>query len=275
MPPGELVPVLDPRSDSQVVVQSKEEKMANVGGVPSDLYTGTGYAEAHPGWHDEDADTKAAKIAKIVRANAKIVRADDLTCCKIVDVGCGAGGILNALLQHDIFRSSIAVGYDIAPYAINLAKQRERGNLSFRCADFLQTRESYDFLLCIDVFEHIDDYMGFLRKLRGRSKFYVFHIPLDISILGILRGNPLRERRKVGHLHYFDQSTALATLRDTGFEIIDRQYTTAGDFLHIHPEWRTAPGMLANAARRIVRTVAGEDLSVRLLGGASLMVLAG
>jgi SAM-dependent methyltransferase len=247
--------------------------MANVRGISSDLYTGTGYAEAHPCWHDEDAGTKAAKIAKIVRANANRVHADNLTCRKIVDVGCGAGGVLNALLQHDIFRNSTAVGYDIAPYAINLAKQRQRDNLSFRCGDFLQTSESYDFLLCIDVFEHIDDYIGFLRKLRGRSKYYVFHIPLDISMLGVLRGNPLREREKVGHLHYFDQSTALATLRDTGFEIIDRQYTTAEDLLHIHPEWRTTPSLLANAARRIVRTVAGEDLSVRLLGGASLMVL--
>jgi SAM-dependent methyltransferase len=243
--------------------------MANVRGaelLSSDLYTGKGYAEAHPGWHDEDAGTKAAKIAKIVSAN-------NVTCQKIVDVGCGAGGVLNALLQHDIFRDSNAVGYDIAPYAINVAKQRERHNLGFRCGDFSKTNESYDLLLCIDVFEHIDDYMGFLRRLRGRSKYYVFHIPLDISILSVLRGQPLQKRKEVGHLHYFDQATALATLRDTGFEIIDRQYTRIEDFLHIHPEWRTTTAILAHAGRRVVRTIAGEDVSVRLLGGASLMVL--
>jgi len=230
------------------------------------LYIGKGYAEANPGWHDEDAGTKAANVAEIVRAN-------NITCQKIVDVGCGTGGVLNALLQNDIFRHSTAVGYDIAPYAINLAKQRERDNLSFHCGDFLQTNESYDFLLCIDVFEHIDDYMGFLRKLRGRSKYYVFHIPLDISILGLVRGQPLQRRKEVGHLHYFDQATALATLRDTGFKIIDTQYTRTADILHIHPEWRTATAILGNTGRRIVRTVAGEDLSVRWLGGASLMVL--
>ncbi|MBR1269803.1 class I SAM-dependent methyltransferase [Bradyrhizobium sp. AUGA SZCCT0222] len=243
--------------------------MANVRGaelMPSDLYTGKGYAEAYPGWHDEDAGGKAAKIAKIVRAN-------NVTCQKIVDIGCGTGGVLNALLRHDIFRDSTAVGYDIAPYAINAAKQRERENLSFLCGDFLQTNESYDCLLCIDVFEHIEDYMGFLRRLRGRSKYYVFHIPLDISVLGLLRGIPLQRRKQAGHLHYFDQATALATLRDTGFEIIDSQYTRMEDFLDIHPEWRTAKSTLANAARRIVRTVAGEDLSVHVLGGASLMVL--
>jgi SAM-dependent methyltransferase len=243
--------------------------MANVRGaelMSSDLYTGKGYADAHPGWHDEDAGGKAEKIAKIVRAN-------NITCRTIVDVGCGAGGVLSALLQQDIFRDSTAVGYDIAPYAISVAKQRARDNLSFQCGDFLQTNETYDCLLCIDVFEHIDDYMGFLRKLRGRSKYYVFHIPLDLNVLSVLRDQPLQKRKEVGHLHYFDQATALATLRDTGFEIIDSQYTRLEDFLHLHPEWRTTKTLLANAGRRIVRTVAGEDLSVRLLGGASLMVL--
>ncbi|UGY17347.1 class I SAM-dependent methyltransferase [Bradyrhizobium septentrionale] len=244
--------------------------MANAGGaelMSSDLYTGKGYAEAHPGWHDEDAAGKAEKIAKIVRAN-------NITCRTIVDVGCGVGGVLTALLQQDIFRDSTAVGYDIAPYAVSVAKQRARDNLSFHCGDFLQTNESYDCLLCIDVFEHIDDYMGFLRKLRGRSKYYVFHIPLDLNVLSVLRDQPLQKRKEVGHLHYFDRATALATLRDTGFEIIDSQYTRLEDFLHLHPEWRTTKTLLANAGRRIVRTVAGEDLSVRLLGGASLMVLA-
>ncbi|BBB95012.1 SAM-dependent methyltransferase [Bradyrhizobium japonicum] len=232
-----------------------------------DLYTGEGYAEAHPGWHDEDAGTKAAKIARIVRAN-------NITCRTIVDVGCGVGGVLNALLEHDVFRDSTAVGYDIAPYAITAAKPRERDNLRFHCGDFSQTSGSYDLLLCIDVFEHIDDYMGFLRRLRGRSKYYVFHIPLDLNVLSVLRDQPLQKRKEVGHLHYFDQATALATLRDTGFEIIDSQYTRLEDFLHLHPELRTTKTLLVNAGRRIVRTVAGEDLSVRLLGGASLMVLA-
>jgi SAM-dependent methyltransferase len=230
------------------------------------LYMGTDYAAANPGWHDEDASVKAAKIAEIVRAN-------NITVPKIVDVGCGTGGILNTLLQDDIFRDSTAVGYDIAPYAVKLAKQRERDNLSFHCGDFLQTNESFDCLLCIYVFEHIDDYMGFLRKLRGRSRYYVFHIPLDINHIGLLRGDHLRRRKEVGHLHYFDKATALATLRDTGFKIIDAQYTRMEDALRIHPEWRTTTAILGIAGRRILRTITGEDLSVRLLGGASLMVL--
>jgi SAM-dependent methyltransferase len=243
--------------------------MPNVEGVEGtssdDLYTGQGYAEANPGWHDEDSSFKAAKIAEIVRAQ-------NITCQKIVDVGCGRGGVLHALLQHDIFRNSAAVGYDIAPYAIDLAKQREKDNLRFRCG-VVQANESYDLLLCIDVFEHVDDYMGFLRKLRGHSKYYVFHIPLDINISGLLRGDHIKRRKEVGHLHYFDQATALATLRDTGFQIIDARYTRMADVLQIHPEWRTTTAMLGNAARRILRTIAGEGLSVRLLGGASLMVL--
>ncbi|MER8527673.1 MULTISPECIES: class I SAM-dependent methyltransferase [unclassified Mesorhizobium] len=233
----------------------------------NDLYTGIDYAAANPTWHDEDGGVKAANIAKIVHAN-------NISCQKIVDTGCGTGSVLDALLRHDIFRDSTAIGYDIAPYAINLAKHREKNNLKFHCGDFFQTGENCDLLLCIDVFEHVDDYIGFLRRLRGRSRYYTFHIPLDMNVVGLIRGQHLKQRKEVGHLHYFDQATALATLRDTDFKIIDAQYTrTAEDILQIHPEWRTTTAILGNAARGIVRTMAGEDLSVRLLGGASLIVL--
>jgi SAM-dependent methyltransferase len=230
---------------------------------------GNGYAAANPGWHDEDAGVKAAKIIEIARANNI-----GIACKNIVDVGCGTGGILNALLQDDTFRNSTAVGYDIAPYAVKLAKQREGDRLKFNCGDFSQTSDNFDCLLCIDVFEHIDDYMGFLRKLRGRSRYYIFHIPLDMNLIGLFRGDHLQRRKEVGHLHYFDQATALATLRDTGFKIIDTMYTRTEDAFRIHPEWRTTTAILGAAGRRVLRTIAGEDLSVRLLGGASLMVLA-
>ncbi len=66
----------------------------------------------------------------------------------------------------------------------------------------------------------------------------------------------------------------MATLRDTGFEIIHARYTrTAEAIFQIHPEWRNATAVLGTAARRIFRTIAGEDLAVRLLGDASLMML--
>lgn len=120
--------------------------------------------------------------------------------------------------------------------------------------------------LPLDVFEHVEDYIGFLRKLRGRAQAYVFHIPLDLDIRGLLRKRHLRERRTVGHLHYFDRDTAIATLEHTGYAILDSFYTTKPD-----PHLKAK---LVLAARRVVRALVTEHLAVRLLGGSSLLVLA-
>jgi SAM-dependent methyltransferase len=232
-----------------------------------EAYTGDWYASVVPTWHDEDAGFKAANIARIVKTNG-------LTPCRIADIGCGTGGILKALLDDCAFGSATSVGYDIAPYAIKLAERYQSDRLHFHCADFLETDEHHDLLLCIDVFEHVSDYMAFLRKLRGRSRHYVFHIPLDLSVLGVLRGYH-HYTRAVGHLHHFDRTTALRTLQDTGFTVADVQYTRISEgALRIHPEWRTPMARLGIAGRWFLRSLVGEHASVRLLGGASLLVLA-
>lgn len=40
--------------------------------------------------------------------------------------------------------------------------------------------------MLIDVFEHIEDYMDFLRSINSRAKYFVFHIPLDMYIQGLI-----------------------------------------------------------------------------------------
>ena len=79
----------------------------------------------------------------------------------------------------------------------------------------------------------------------------------------------MRVREEVGHVHYFYKETALATLKSTGYEIVDWRYTHASQELPNRPL-----GMrLLNLPRAIMQKV-NADLSVRLLGGSSLLVIA-
>ena len=55
----------------------------------TDFYTGDAYAEKHPTWHDEYCAGKAGEIVKLLRRNNLHPR-------RIVDVGCGAGGVLQS-----------------------------------------------------------------------------------------------------------------------------------------------------------------------------------
>ena len=87
----------------------------------------------------------------------------------------------------------------------------------------------------------------------------------------VIRDTFDRTRQQVGHLHSFTASSAIATLKDTGHEIID-QFYTAGAFgtFSNHPLAKRA---LANVPRWLLSKVS-EPFTARLLGGFSLMVLA-
>ncbi len=219
------------------------------------------YLENNPTWHIEDSPFKAQQILRILRQNNIVPNS-------IVEVGCGAGEILNqlyaALPDHVSF-----TGYDISIDAIKLAQQREKERLQFKHEDFLQADTVYDVLLLIDVFEHVDDYRGFLRACKNRANYTIFHIPLDISVHYILRNKLMLKRKNVGHLHFFTKDTALATLTDSGYEIIDFFYTKDS----IELPRKTMKSKLAVLPRKLLYK-ANKDMAAKLLGGFSLLVLA-
>jgi hypothetical protein len=118
----------------------------------------------------------------------------------------------------------------------------------------------------MDVFEHVDDYLGFLKLCKGRAKNTMFHIPLDISAQAVLRNQLIDSRNSVGHLHHFIKDTAIATLVDSGYEIVDYFYTAGS--LEIP---RTFRAKMASIPRKLAFS-ANQDLAVRMLGGFSLLV---
>ena len=188
---------------------------------PKEVYTSGDYLENNPSWHVEDSPWKAKKILRMLKRH-------DLYPENVAEVGCGAGEILSQLAAS--FPSSVDfVGYEISPQAYELAKPREQERLKFKLADITKEDVFFDLLLVIDVFEHIEDYLGFLRALKPRARHFLFHIPLDLSAQTVLRRSSLiGTRDAVGHLHYFTEDTAIATLRDTGYTVEDYFFTARG-----------------------------------------------
>lgn len=226
------------------------------------IYTTGEYLERNPTWHVEDSLWKDKQIQKIIVNNK-------LHPSSICEVGCGAGEILNQLYLHMPDDVSF-VGYEISPQAFELCQQRKKDRLHFHLKNLLEDEEAFfDIVLAIDVFEHVEDYLSFLRKLREKGVYKIFHIPLDLSVQTVLRGSPiLKVRYNVGHLHYFTKETAMATLIDTGYEIIDYFYTGAS----IDLPAKSFKSLLARLPRKIIYNLS-KDMAVRVLGGYSLMVL--
>jgi cyclopropane fatty-acyl-phospholipid synthase-like methyltransferase len=227
------------------------------------IYTKGDYLENNPTWHLEDSTWKAEQILNIIKKN-------NLQPLSVCEVGCGSGEILNQLYLK-LPDNRDFIGYEISPQAFQLCQEKNKDRLKFKLGNLIQEEDVFfDLLLCIDVFEHIEDYFTFLRSLRKKAQYKIFHIPLDLSVSSVLRSTPiLRARQNVGHLHYFSKETAIATLKETGYEICDYFYTASSIGLPVK-HFRT---LLGNFPRKVFYSL-NQDIAVRLLGGYSLLVLA-
>jgi SAM-dependent methyltransferase len=228
----------------------------------SEIYRDGSYIGTNPTWHVEDSAWKAGQIVRMIERHGLKPRS-------IAEVGCGAGEILFQLARN-LGAEVRCEGFDISPDAIRLCESRQMPNLAFHQLDLASSDLHFDLLLAIDVVEHVDDYIGFLRALKRRAELKIFHFPLDLSVQTVLRVKPiLATREKVGHLHYFSRETALATLAYTGYEVLDSFYTPT----QVELSGRGWKAGLLQIPRRIGHFVA-PHLTARILGGSSLLALA-
>jgi 2-polyprenyl-3-methyl-5-hydroxy-6-metoxy-1,4-benzoquinol methylase len=228
------------------------------------IYNDGTYLSQNPTWHEEDSPFKARAIDSVLKKNR-------ISFSNICEVGCGTGGVLRNLRKLVGNGDAKWSGFDISEEAIALAKRKpESGGIEFQNRDVFSLEESFDVMLVIDVFEHVPDYMGFVSKCREKAKYKVYHIPLDLHVSAALRDSYIVARKSVGHLHYFSQSTALATLLDTGHEVVDTMLTPGAlELSKLHPSFKTS---LANVPRRLLGA-ANASLAARLFGGYSLLAL--
>ena len=227
-----------------------------------EMYQSDLYEQHNPTWHEEDSPWKAAQIERMIKKN-------NLDFANICEIGCGTGEILLNLEQA--FPDVALSGYEIAPHAYERASLKETDRTKFYLEDMLGQRElSFDLILAIDVIEHVEDYISFLKALRPMGRYKMFHIPLDLSAQSLIRAWPILQlRHGVGHLHYFFKQTALETLEDCGYKVLDYAYTASR--LELPNQALTSRVM--RLPRRALFSV-NQDLAVRLLGGYSLLVLA-
>lgn len=233
------------------------------------LYTTGKYIKQNPGYHIEDSEFKSNNFIKILKKN-------DFNFHQIhnvIDVGCGAGIILKIFQNSNLFNNKTNFkGFDINNEIINFANKEKNKTLNFYCEDFFKSN-SYgesDLIICADVYEHIEDYIGFLKKLLPSGKFFLFNIPLDISVRTLLTNKVINENfKKVGHLHFFNKNIARSLLEYCNYDIIDTLY--AKNFLALKK--KSFKQKLLSIPVKIFDKIS-EDLSASIFGGYSLVVLA-
>jgi SAM-dependent methyltransferase len=227
------------------------------------FYVEGGYLKNHPNWLVEDSPWKAGQVLKMLNQH-------NLGINSVCEIGCGAGEILKQLYLQ-LPETTQFTGYEVSPQAFALAQDRTQDRLKFRLADCLDDPEVFDLALCLDVFEHVDDYFGFLEALRKKATYKIFHIPLDLSVSTVARGSILeRSWNQSGHIHFFTKDIALQALVKTGYTVKDYFYTPY--YIDCCNDY-SFKSKLMTVPRRLLYAI-NRDFAVRLLGGYALLVLA-
>lgn len=230
----------------------------------NDRYVNGEYLKNNPDWDIADAGWKTDIIVELLQKN-------DVHPKRVIEVGCGAGENLVELLKKE-GRIEELTGYDISPQAFALAEKRTSDKISFYNEDLTLRQDIHaDLLMVIDVVEHVDDYYGFLRKLKKKSDHFIFHIPLDLSSRTVMKPHVLmQQRQSVGHIHYYSKEMVEWALQDTGYEIIDWVYTKP--VFDVNP-----PDSFKRFVKKILRNFSftiNKDWSAKKWGGYSMMILA-
>ena len=228
---------------------------------PTDYLDGT-YLQQNPDWHISDSPWKVRQILRILNRNQIVPKT-------IYEAGCGAGEVPR-LLQQSLQPDCEFWGTDISAQAIALCRPRANEKLHFALSQYPPwDRTFFELAMAIDVVAHIEDYRGFLRKLKSSGIYKLIHFPLDISVQHLLREKSMvRRRREHPHLHYFSKRTATFVLEDLGYHIIDWFYTPRMIDIPQHVR-----GRLLRLPRKLLFAI-HPDFAVNVLGGFSLLVLA-
>ena len=212
------------------------------------------FFQANPEWGQGDSEGKAKKLYSLIRDRG-------LSLQTVAEIGCGAGGVL-AGLQKLLPPETVLQGHDISQDAIELARSKSNDKLTFQTGNFLEKDVHVDLLVMADVFEHVEDYYGFLRQARSKADHFLFSIPLDMSLLSLWRPGILEQQQtNNGHLHYFSEKTAVLALRHAGYEIIHTcLISRILDFRRNMPvkEWLFRRTLLALLGRRWATLLSGE-----------------
>lgn len=225
------------------------------------------YWAVNSSFHEEDSDFKFQNFLTLLKRNPQAVWEG------ITDLGCGAGRIIWNFSNQ--YPQSKCLGLDLNPEIIAYADQKyQNTNLAFEVATKNIPADLSGLVILADVFEHAEDYLGLLKSVNHRFSYYLFNIPLDLSIRSLIRNEPIQLRKNYGHLHYFYDKLALQMLTENGFQVVDFLYADNVGFDYISKRGMSKfVYLLKLSFAKIFSAVFGKSRTSMLLGCYSLTVL--
>lgn len=205
----------------------------------TNLYRTDEYIIKNPSLHEEDSPWKVNKIIPLVD---RFSRYTDKGQINLLDIGGGAGLILNAISsyiekKHNIISNKYAL--DLSPRALEIQKQRNPDLKKALNEDISKTSlddKEIDLTLLIDLLEHVSNPIKALEEVRRISNYAIFKVPLDGYLIGrilnfIKRGEPKRQAiQTIGHINIYTYGSLRNQIQKHTGQILDCYFTNVHEY---------------------------------------------
>lgn len=228
------------------------------------LYDSGEYLRHSPDWSDGEAASKARTAVALFQ------RAGITEIASILDVGCGAGGVIDGIAKL-MPGVKFALGIDTAPEAIRLGRQLRADSLvDLECKSLDEIDGSFDLIIASHVVEHVANYGAFIDELAKRGGLVYINIPIEINAFYSIRGlSQSMTYAKYGHINFFSEMFFKDFVKSRGYEIVAEGYGT---------EFRSQARVgifsyLVYFMREFAGLAFGRSFAMRMLGGFTYQIL--
>lgn len=149
----------------------------------------------------------------------------------VLDLGCGDGTLLDLLRLRG--NDAVIEGLDISPAAIKKcqAKGHQVAQFDFSNGQLPYDNDSFDYVVMLDVLEHLYNPDGLLAEAKRVAKQYVvLSVPnfssLPVRWQVIFGQVPENNKRGKGHIFWFNWNVLTKMLQAGGLKIITSKYRT-------------------------------------------------
>jgi SAM-dependent methyltransferase len=213
--------------------------MKETGEHAKDLYATDQYIAKHPSLHEEDSPWKIAKILPLVDMCLKDINKDHIN---LLDVGGGAGLILNAVSVHIKQVHGIRVNkfaLDLSPGMLDIQRENNPDLKKALNEDVRKTslaNKEIDITLMIDLLEHVPNPAEALEEATRISNFVILKVPLEdnlfLTIMNWIRKGKVRERliKHFGHINVYSLGRLKQEIEKHMGQILEVHLTNVFDY---------------------------------------------
>jgi len=183
------------------------------------------YIDKNPDLHESDTESKVRNIDKLLFPIAMKVTS-------IVDVACGSGKILLNISKK--YSSKKNLGIDISDKMIEVAKTNDiNNNVTWKVANVFDVKlDNYELVLAIDILEHVESDLGFLKHIKNIGRYLIVKVPIEKNFLNILvkiiSFGKIDEYKyteeKYGHINHYSEKDLLNLIDESELMVIGKGY---------------------------------------------------